>query len=142
VGARVFAEGPYGAFTAMNRTRPDLLLVAGGIGVTPVRSLLEDVDGHVVVLYRARTEADAVLLPELRELTAARGGQVHLLTGRTAGGPPPFAPENLVALVPDIADRDVYVCGPPAMTAAVLRSLRELGLPGHQVHAERFSLVT
>ncbi len=142
VGARVFAEGPYGAFTAMNRTKPDLLLVAGGIGVTPIRSLLEDVDGHVTVLYRARTEADAVLLPELRELAAARGGQVHLLTGRTAGGPPPFAPENLVALVPDIAERDVYVCGPPAMTSAVLRSLRELHIPARQVHAERFALIT
>ena len=142
VGARVFAEGPYGAFTAMNRTKPDLLLIAGGIGVTPVRSLLEDVSGSVTVLYRARTEADAVLLLEVRDLAAARGGQVHLLTGRTAGGPPPFAPENLVALVPDIAERDVYVCGPPAMTSAVLRSLRELHVPARQVHAERFALIT
>jgi predicted ferric reductase len=142
VGARVFAEGPYGAFTTMNRTKPDLLLIAGGIGVTPIRSLLEEVDGHVVVLYRARTEADAVLLPEIQELAAARGGQVHLLTGRTAGGPPPFGPDNLVALVPDIAERDVYVCGPPAMTTAVLRSLRQVGVPSRQVHAERFALVT
>ena len=142
VGARVFAEGPYGAFTAMNRTKPDLLLIAGGIGVTPIRSLLEEVDGHVTVLYRARTEADAVLLPEIQELAAARGGQVHLLTGRTAGGSPPFGPDNLVALVPDIAERDVYVCGPPAMTTAVLRSLREMGVPSRQVHAERFALVT
>jgi NAD(P)H-flavin reductase len=142
VGARVFAEGPYGAFTTMNRTKPDVLLIAGGIGVTPIRSLLEEVDGHVVVLYRARTEADAVLLPEIQELAAARGGQVHLLTGRTAGGPPPFGPDNLVALVPDIAERDVYVCGPPVMATAVLRSLREVGVPSRQVHAERFALVT
>jgi predicted ferric reductase len=142
VGARVFAEGPYGAFTTMNRTKPDLLLIAGGIGVTPIRSLLEEVDGHVTVLYRARTEADAVLLPEIRELAAARGGQVHLLSGRTAGGPPPFGPDNLVALVPDIVERDVYVCGPPAMTTAVLRSLRQVGVPSRQVHAERFALAT
>ncbi len=142
VGARVFAEGPYGAFTTMNRTKPDVLLIAGGIGVTPIRSLLEEVDGHVVVLHRARTEADAVLLPEIQELAAARGGQVHLLTGRTAGGPPPFGPDNLVALVPDIAERDVYVCGPPVMATAVLRSLREVGVPSRQVHAERFALVT
>ena len=71
------------------------------------------------------------------------GAQVHVLAGRTGTGDPPlapFAPAKLAALVPDIADRDVYVCGPPAMTDAVLRSLRELRVPRRQVHAERFSL--
>jgi NAD(P)H-flavin reductase len=138
----VFAEGPYGAFTSMNRTKSATLLIAGGIGVTPIRSLLEELDGPVTVLYRARTEADAVLLPEIQELASEHGAQVHLLTGRTRGGLPPFEPDNLVALVPDIADRDVYVCGPPPMTAAVLRSLRQLKIPSSQVHAERFALVT
>jgi ferredoxin-NADP reductase len=87
--------------------------------------------------------ADAVLLPELQELARRRGAQVHVLAGRTGSGNPPlapFEPENLAALVPDIADRDAFVCGPPAMTAAVLRSLRRLGVPRGQVHAERFSL--
>jgi predicted ferric reductase len=142
VGTRVFAEGPYGAFTAMNRTRTATLLIAGGIGVTPIRSLLEELDRPVTVLYRAHSEADAVLLPEIQSLASARGAEVHLLTGRTRGGPPPFGPERLVALVPDIAERDVYVCGPPAMTSAVLRSLRELKIPARQVHSERFALVT
>lgn len=142
VGTRVFAEGPYGAFTSMHRTKPALLLIAGGIGVTPIRSLLEDVDGQVTVLYRVRTEADAVLLPELQTLASVRGAQVHVLTGRTGSGSPPFEPGNLVALVPDIAERDIYVCGPPAMMTAVLRSLRQLEIPRRQVHAERFSLVT
>jgi predicted ferric reductase len=142
VGTRVFAEGPYGAFTSMHRTKPAMLLIAGGIGVTPIRSLLEDADGRVIVLYRVRTEADAVLLPELQTLASARGAQVHVLTGRTGSGPPAFDPGNLVALVPDIAERDIYVCGPQAMMTAVLRSLRQLKIPRRQVHAERFSLVT
>ena len=87
--------------------------------------------------------ADAVLLEELRELARRRGAQLHVLTGRTgAGSPPntPFEPANLVALVPDVAERDVFVCGPAAMTSAVLRSLRKLGVPRGQVHSERFSL--
>jgi predicted ferric reductase len=145
VGSRVFAEGPYGAFTSLTRTREATLLIAGGVGVTPVRSLLEELAGPVVVLYRAASEADAVLLGELRNLARTRGATLHLLTGRTgAGSPPntPFAPEHLAALVPDILDRDVYVCGPPAMTDAVLRSLRSLRVPGRQVHAERFSLAS
>ncbi|MCA2214375.1 ferredoxin reductase family protein [Jidongwangia harbinensis] len=143
VGTRVFAEGPYGAFTALQRVTDATLLIAGGVGVTPIRALLEELDGSVVVLYRVPTRADAVLLAELEALARMRGARLHVLTGRTgAGSPPntPFAPENLHALVPDITGRDVYVCGPPAMTDAVLRSLRALRVPRRQVHAERFSL--
>ncbi|MGA5299423.1 ferredoxin reductase family protein [Nucisporomicrobium flavum] len=140
VGSRVFAEGPYGAFTAMHRTREGTLLVAGGVGVTPIRALLEELPGDIVVLYRARTPGDAVLLEEMQALARMRGARVHLLAGRTAAGDPPFGPDNLRRLVPDVTDRDVYVCGPPAMTDAVLRTLRELRVPRRQVHAERFRL--
>jgi ferredoxin-NADP reductase len=92
------------------------------------------------VLYRVRTERDAVLLHEVRALVAARGGRLHLLTGRTGDGVRPFEPRGLHTLVPDITARDVYVCGPPAMTEAVLASLRALRVPHQQVHAEKFSL--
>jgi predicted ferric reductase len=141
VGTRVFLEGPYGAFTTLHRTRPGVVLIAGGVGVTPVRSLLEEhTPGDFVVLYRVRDESDAVLLNELRQLVAARRGRLHLLTGRTGQGARPFEPAALHQLVPDITQRDVYVCGPPAMTEAVLTSLRVMKVPSGQVHAEKFSL--
>lgn len=143
VGTRVFAEGPYGAFSTLHQTKDATLLIAGGVGITPIRSLLEESEGSAIVLYRVHTMADAVLLAELQALARARGAQVHVLTGRTGAGTPPnepFAPHNLIALVRDIAERDVFVCGPPAMTSAVLRSLRTLNVPRKQVHAERFSL--
>lgn len=143
VGTRVFAEGPYGAFTARQRTRPAALLIAGGVGVTPVRALLEELTGPVVVLYRVRHPAEAVLLGELQASARARNARLHVLAGRTGAGMPPydpFAPDALLAGVPDVAERDVYVCGPTAMTEAVLRSLRALGVPRAQVHAERFRL--
>ncbi|MFD9937775.1 ferric reductase-like transmembrane domain-containing protein [Streptomyces massasporeus] len=140
VGSRAFVEGPYGAFTSLHRTRPGALLIAGGVGITPVRSLLEEAAGDVVVLYRVRSEHDAVLVDEVRALVADRGGALHLLTGRTGEGSTPFEPDGLRALVPDIAERDVYVCGPPAMTSAVLSALHGLKVPHRQVHAERFGL--
>jgi predicted ferric reductase len=143
VGTRVYAEGPYGAFTTLQLTRDATLLIAGGVGITPIRALLEELSGSVTVLYRTRTMADAVLLREVEELARARGARLHVLAGRTGTGSPPnapFEPRNLLALVPDIKDRDVFVCGPPAMSSAVLRSLRRLGVPRRQVHAERFSL--
>ncbi|MHB9755703.1 ferredoxin reductase family protein [Streptomyces sp. BYX5S] len=138
VGTRVFAEGPYGAFTALRRTRTDSLLIAGGVGVTPIRALLEDIEGHTVVVYRVASERDAVLHDELTDLARAKGAALHLVTG----GPTPdkLAPRRLKELVPDVADRDVFLCGPPPMMKAVLGTLDELGVPKRQIHFERFSL--
>lgn len=141
VGSRVFLEGPYGAFTSAQRTGHGTLLIAGGVGITPIRALLEEgMTGDVVVLYRVRDEQDAVLLDEVRELVAARGGRLHLLTGRTADGARPFTRDGLRGLVPDLAERDVYVCGPAAMTSTVLASLTALGVPRRRIHSERFAL--
>ncbi|WP_367320204.1 ferric reductase-like transmembrane domain-containing protein [Streptomyces sp. HUAS ZL42] len=137
-GTRVFAEGPYGAFTTMHRTRPEALLIAGGVGVTPIRALLEELHGHAVVIYRVGAERDAVLYDELRELAHAKGAELHLVTGPPV--PDRLAPSELVKLVPDIAERDVFLCGPPPMMNAVLGSLRELDVPKPQIHFERFSL--
>lgn len=142
VGTRVFAAGPYGAFTTANRARPNALLVAGGVGVTPIRALLEAASGHVVVIYRVRTHQDAVLLREMQELARLRGAVVHLLTGPSAAYGmygPPLSAASIHALVPDVASRDVFVCGPDGMTSTVLASLRELNVPARQVHSERFT---
>ncbi|MEV2210259.1 ferredoxin reductase family protein [Streptomyces sp. NPDC050997] len=138
VGTRVFAEGPYGAFTALHRTRPEAVLIAGGVGVTPIRALLEELEGHAVVIYRVATDRDAVLYDELRDLALAKGAELHLVTGPPV--PDRLAPDELARLVPDIADRDVFLCGPPPMMNAVLGSLRELDVPKPQIHFERFSL--
>lgn len=138
VGTRVFAEGPYGAFTTLHRTRTESLLIAGGVGVTPIRAVLEDIEGHAVVVYRVASERDAVLYDELRDLALAKGAALHLVTGPPV--PDKLAPSELARLVPDIAERDVFLCGPPPMMNAVLRTLDELGVPKRQVHFERFSL--
>ncbi|GGN01503.1 ferredoxin reductase family protein [Streptomyces fuscichromogenes] len=138
VGTRVFAEGPYGAFTTLHRRRTESLLIAGGVGVTPIRALLEDIEGHAIVVYRVGTDRDAVLYDELRDLAVAKGAELHLVTGPPV--PDRLAPHELIRLVPDIADRDVFLCGPPPMMNAVLRTLGDLGVPKPQIHFERFSL--
>ena len=138
VGTRVFAEGPYGAFTALHRTRPESVLIAGGVGVTPIRALLEEIQGHAVVIYRVGSDQAAVLYDELRDLALAKDAELHLVTGPPV--PDKLAAAELARLVPDIAERDVFLCGPPPMMNAVLGSLRELNVPKAQTHFERFSL--
>ena len=148
VGSRVLVEGPYGAFTTLQQTTRSTLLIAGGIGITPIRALLEDAlldegTAPTILIYRVSSTADAVLLAELEALAGELGADLRVLAGRTGEGDPPiprFDAHSLAAMVPDIAQRDVYVCGPPPMTEAVVSGLRELGVPRGQVHYERFGL--
>ena len=138
VGTRVIAEGPFGVFTDAMRRREKLLLIAGGIGITPVRALVERAKGDVVVLYRALTDDDVVFRSELDAI----GADVHYVVGdHTApDGANLLSPDHLVELVPDIAERDVYLCGPPGMTDATVRHLRNAGVRRRHLRIERFAL--
>ncbi|HST65831.1 MAG TPA: ferredoxin reductase family protein [Mycobacteriales bacterium] len=138
-GTRVLAEGPYGAMTAARRSREKVLLIAGGIGITPLRALLQTLPGEITLLYRAGDERDVVFRDELAALAAARGATVHVLTGhRRDLGHDPLSAPVLAANIPDLRERDVYVCGPDGMTAAVVAALRAAKVPRRQVHHETF----
>jgi predicted ferric reductase len=142
VGTRVVAEGPFGVFTEAARRRAKVLLVAGGIGITPVRALMEQIRGDAVVLYRALTQADVVFRDELDSLAERRGIALHYVVGdhATEEGRNQLSPAHLRELVPDLEDRDVFVCGPPGLTDAVERNVRAAGVPRRHIHAERFAL--
>ncbi len=143
-GTRVFAEGPYGALTGALRRRARVLLIAGGIGITPLRALLEELPagrGAVTLVYRASDWNDVVFREELDQLVHQRGDRIHYLVGERGREMrrDPLIPRELQKLVPDVRHRDVYVCGPIPMMDAVRRSLRALRVPDAQIHMERFS---
>jgi predicted ferric reductase len=140
-GTRVIAEGPFGAFTTAARRRPRVALIAGGVGITPIRALLEDMPGEpgdIAVVYRALAEEDVILRDELEGLVRRRGAELHYVFGdhREADS---LSAEQLQRLVPDIALRDVYVCGPPAMTEATRASLARSGVSRRHIYTERFA---
>ncbi|HWW52803.1 MAG TPA: hypothetical protein VNY84_03500, partial [Acidimicrobiales bacterium] len=142
-GIRVAAEGPYGGFTPRRRTLGKLLLIAGGVGITPLRAMLEAVadDGSdIVLLYRTSTEGDVIFRSELDQLAHERGATVRYLVGRRDKRPNPLGEARLRAHVPDVADRDVFLCGPPGMVAHATHALRSLGVRRSQIHSERFEL--
>jgi predicted ferric reductase len=140
-GTRVVAEGPFGVFTEASRQDRDVLLIAGGIGITPIRALLETMRGDLVVLYRVIDESEVIFREELDRLASDRVA-VHVVAGdhRTEEGRHLLGPEHLRQLVPDIAEREIYLCGPPAMTAAMKRNIRAAQVPRRRVHTERFAL--
>jgi predicted ferric reductase len=137
-GVRVVAEGPYGAFTANRVTRRKVLLIAGGVGITPVRALFESVPGEVTLLYRASRPQDLVFQRELSAIAAWRGAALHYLVGSRAEAGDPFTPETLGSLVSDLRHHDVYLCGPAGMTAAAVAALRRAGVPRRRIHHESF----
>jgi predicted ferric reductase len=138
VGTRVLAEGPFGVFTDAAGRHGKRVLIAGGIGITPVRALVERCRGDDVVIYRALSDDDLVLRGELEDL----GVDAHYVVGDHAapGGDRLLSPEHLLELVPDLADRDVYVCGPPGMADAAMKSVRGAGVRRNRIHVERFAL--
>ena len=146
-GARVILEGPFGIFTEARRTRVKTVLIGAGIGVVPIRALAEGLHanpGDITIIYRTRDPADSPLLEELKEISALRGHDLRLVTGKrpksgnwlVANG---TDEQGLQQLVPNIKDADVYVCGPVALTKQVEKSLEKLHLPKVQIHTEEFA---
>ncbi len=140
-GTRVFVEGPYGAFTAGRATQPHIVLIGGGVGITPIRALMDEFKNGVQldVIYRASASADLVLKEELDYLVTQSGGavRVHYLVGSRREYP--MDAKSLQALVPRIADSDIYICGPEPLVDAVRKAADDLGVPKNRFHDESFS---
>jgi predicted ferric reductase len=144
-GTRVMLEGPYGGFTSFARTRQQVLLIAGGIGITPIRALFEQLPGQpgdVALLYRARSHEELVFKDELDDIARQRGFTVSYAVGSRrsfSARNDPFDARNLHAVAPGLPRRDVFVCGPPSMVTAARAGLRAAHVPAAHIHYEHFS---
>jgi ferredoxin-NADP reductase len=138
----VFSEGPFGVFTVDTRREDKVLLIAGGIGITPVRALLEVMGADVVVLYRVVSADDIVFSDELERIAASHDDRIDYVVGdhATPEGRELMSPHHLKELVPDIAERDVYICGPVGMVDSVIPNLRAAHVSRYHLHVERFAL--
>jgi predicted ferric reductase len=140
-GTKVIIEGPFGRFSEAAARGEKFLFLAGGIGITPIRAMIESLSAKgkdFVLLYAARTEKDLVLREEL----ARYGGRQHYILSDV---PAPGAlsgridEEKIKILAPDVRERDVYLCGPPPMMDSLATLLKKLGVPEPQIHFEKFS---
>ncbi|MEV6418284.1 ferredoxin reductase family protein [Streptomyces sp. NPDC051662] len=137
-GTRVWAEGPYGSLTAARSASRKVLLLAGGVGITPLRALFETLPGEVTLIYRARRPEDLALRGELDAIAAAPGAVVHYVVDEPAAYFSPLTARALSRLVPGLAAHEVYLCGPPGMTDAATHALRGAGVPRRHIHHESF----
>lgn len=143
VGTRVIVEGPYGAFTEAARTRAKVLLIAGGIGITPIRLLFERLAGargDITLLYRSSSVEDVVFRDELDAIARDRGCNVRYIIGPRTEHGDLFTAASLRSILPDIAAHDVYVCGPPSLVVSATAGLVDAGVAPNHIHSEDFAL--
>ncbi|RNL78750.1 ferredoxin reductase family protein [Nocardioides marmorisolisilvae] len=147
-GTRVLVEGPYGRLSERARTRHKVAFIGAGVGSTPLRALAEGLEYRAGdAVYLERFTDRPLFAGELDQLAAERGLRVLRLPGRRRTpdswlGAGIGSADDLTALrywVPDIADRDVYVCGPTAWAYLVLRTLDAAGVPEENIHLETFA---
>jgi ferredoxin-NADP reductase len=148
VGAAVSIEGPYGLFSDAARTSPKLAVIAAGIGVTAVRALLEDSRfalGEATIVLRAADDDETYLWDEIEEIAAAKGALFYKMVGHRARTGPGWMTEGdaqrgvtLMSVFPQLANSDLYICGPAAWLDLVEADAMAAGLHSHQIHSERF----
>ncbi|WP_344771963.1 ferredoxin reductase family protein [Nocardioides panacisoli] len=147
-GTRALVEGPFGRLSPRARTRHGVVLIGAGVGVTPLRALLEGMPyapGDAV--YVERFHQQPLFAAEVDEIARRRGARVIRLPGwrRGAGSwlPALNRPvDDVTALrswIPDLVEHDVYVCGPEPWTRLVISTLSAAGLPEAQLHVEHFA---
>lgn len=146
-GTRVLVDGPHGGFTARRCSNSRILLIAGGIGITPIRTLAAQMarEGRdVILLYANRNRATLAFEKEFAAIAAAAPciKVIPVLSHEPEWpGERGFVDgERILRLVPDVKDRDVFLCGPPVMMKMVRKALTELGVPHAHTHSERFAL--
>lgn len=148
-GRRVYVDGPYGAFNDDHSRARSLLLVAAGVGITPMMSMLRshahrrDPRQHCLVIS-ARTEEELMFREELDQLAGHLDLDVVEVVSRPDTdwfGTTGRVDHELLAEVLDafaLVDPHAFLCGPGPMVSDLRGALERLGVPAHRVHTEEF----
>ncbi len=143
-GTRVVLDGPLGGFTLRHAATKKFLFLAGGIGVTPIRALVDTLlaGTDAAVLFAVRAESELAFLPEFDRIALAKRVAVTTFVSdeHVPGSRHGFIDAVAITeLVPDVAERDVYLCGPPIMMKKAIVALKALGVPHRHIHYENFN---
>lgn len=150
-GTRVTAQAPLGGFTLQPPVAPKYLFLSAGSGITPVMSMTRTLydlaaDADVLFVHSARTPADIIFRRELDAIAAVMPNVrvAHVCEGdypseRWMGLRGRLSPAMLQSLAPDLAEREIFTCGPAAYMASVRRILGQLAYDMRGYHEESFT---
>lgn len=150
-GDEVEVAAPFGSFTFTGKEADSIVLVGGGVGITPLMSVIRNLTdlgwpGDIFLIYSCRSPRDFVFREELMYLQH-RCPNLHVVATMTRAegtdwkGPTRRLTKELIAQsVPNVGLRRIHLCGPPPLMEAVQQILAELGVPAEQVKTESFTL--
>ena len=150
-GDRAMIEGPYGRFSyTLNAPDDRYLFIAGGIGITPIMSMLRHMrdtaaDVDVTLIYGSKTQDDIVFRAEMDEIAdgaAPRLKVVHVLSEEEWDNPTGRVDRELIVdeAGSDLSDYSIYICGPVPMMDKMIELVLELGAREDRLYSERFWL--
>jgi predicted ferric reductase len=145
-GTRVILDGPLGRFTRNASKREKVLFVAAGVGITPIRSVLEDLallGKNILLIYGNKTSKDIIFQKELEELSKQYNFPILYFLSREKVVPPVNTGRidlpAIQRLVPDLQEREIFLCGPVEMMRSLRINLAKIGFPSEHVHFEKFN---
>jgi len=143
-------SAPAGHFTFTGTEAESVVLIAGGVGITPLVSKIRYLTdrawpGKIYLVFCVKTEADIIFREELQYLQK-RHPNLHVGvtlsradSDRWQGARGRISRDMLARIIPDLAAQPVHFCGPEEMNQSVRQMLRELGVPDEQIKFESFS---
>jgi predicted ferric reductase len=136
IETKVWIDGPLGTFTLKKAIKNKYLFIAGGIGITPILSMIKSVEekDSAVLLYSNKTQKDSVFT---EEITENKIKSYNFYTER--GQDNRIDIEKISSLCPDFKERDIYICGPSQMISDIVKKLKNNLVPSEQIHFEQFN---
>jgi len=135
-GTRVWIDGPFGVFTLNKLVNNKIVFIAGGIGITPILSMIKSIPNtqNAVLLCSNKSEADINFWHEISK------SQIESHYFNTSlGVNNRINVEKIIEICPDYKDRDFYLCGPVQMTTKLVKDLKKVGVTSEQIHFEKFN---
>ena len=152
VGDTIEVSGPVGRFTFTGNEDNSIVLIAGGVGITPMVSIVRYLterhwNGEIYFFYACKTPKDFIFAGDLTALQIANP-HLHLIVTMSGAdatdwtGPRGRLTKELFERsVPNLTSRRIHLCGPPTMMDATRAILADLGVPATQVRTESFGAV-
>ncbi|MDA3803013.1 MAG: ferric reductase-like transmembrane domain-containing protein [Patescibacteria group bacterium] len=145
-GTKVLVDGPNGIFTKKERQEDKILLIAGGVGITPIRALAEDFlqdNKNVVLLYSVRKKGQIIFKSELEDLSKKYPNlfTIHYIISEEENnhGFNRIDKKCIENLVLDVGEREAYICGPSSMSIEIKKHLIKLNVNKNKIYYEKFS---
>jgi predicted ferric reductase len=137
-GTKVLMEGPYGNFTANRLKGNKVILIAGGIGITPIKALMQSFSGieSGLLLWRVSKKDDLILLADIEKLCQARKISFKPVIGSRAVQEQ-WLDESLSSLS-DVSEHEVFICASPSLIKSVKTDLAKFGIPEKSIYTEEF----